>query len=198
MDSLQPMEESARDIDSFTLWRAPHLDVRVFDRRKGKELPSRGTRGDVPLSTPVFHVERDAKRVWVATDLPPNMTHEDALGAAINRIVAPGFPLPIAAVLRSCISAASDETGASQQDQHAHASNSNATALGLARSARPDFRRGVPGQPLHPYDSSLLQMRPLRPFHDLELCAVQKPGDGDGGLVYGEVRDTPVSTNQSA
>ena len=32
----------------------------------------------------------------------------------------------------------------------------------------------------------MLQMKPLRPFHNLEVCAVQTEA---GGLVYGEVLD---------
>lgn len=162
-DALEVMEEAARELQTFSVWRAPALDVKIVDRRRRRDVTSAAVGA-------VTYVDRGARRIWVSELLPPGVDAEAALGAAVNRVVAPGFPLPLAGVLRAARVCPGPE-----------AFGEAVAALELSQAEQGDFRRGVPGQPVEAGDVELLQMKPLRPFHAREICAVAVNGGREHG-----------------
>ena len=169
--SFGEMERRARELAAYSVMVAPLLTVALHDVRSKRNV----TQAD---ALALSYVDHRTRTIWVAADLPGSVAFEDALGTAVNRIVAPDLPLPLAALLRA------DRASHSADGGGGDAAGTVASVLGLTSTEQDDLRRGACGEKVLERDSPLLQLKALRPFHEKEICAVQ---GADGDLVYAEV-----------
>lgn len=171
---LSHMETRTRELSTYSIKTSSTLNVSLYDRRL-KQIVS----GD---GSSLSYVDRKGKTIWMATELPHQILLEDVLASAINQIIAPDLPIPLAALLRGSV--ASIKITRTSMITSKSSRMTNAAILGLSASEDEDFLRGTCGERVLECDLHLLQLKSLRKFHDDEICAVERK---DGNLIYAQV-----------